>query len=179
MMQILISSTSSRRNSDSNNNINSHHSNKTILTLCVSSAVRNGSYDMVQLLIIGGAFVQQVCLKSWTATHEAAKVGCCDILLMLLRHGGQVNGRDGHGVTPLGVAAEYGQPGVLRMLIDHGNAHSLQFIDALLSQFLILTLCISKDMAAFCKCQISAVLMSVQLLEVTLSEGTQSCIVSL
>lgn len=29
---------------------------------------------MVSALIMGGAFVQQVCLTKWTATHEAAKV---------------------------------------------------------------------------------------------------------
>lgn len=29
---------------------------------------------MVLNLIMGGAFVQQVCLTKWTATHEAAKV---------------------------------------------------------------------------------------------------------
>lgn len=39
-----------------------------------SAAVRQGSYDMVLTLIMGGAFVEQVCLTKWTATHEAAKV---------------------------------------------------------------------------------------------------------
>lgn len=29
---------------------------------------------MVQSLVVGGAFVEQVCLTQWTATHEAAKV---------------------------------------------------------------------------------------------------------
>lgn len=88
----------------------------------LSTAVRNSYYEIVQALIIGGAFVEQVCLKSWTATHEAAKVGCSDILMMLLRHGGKVNGRDGHGVTPLGVAAEYAHPEILRILITNGKA---------------------------------------------------------
>lgn len=37
-------------------------------------AVRQSSYDMVSSLIVGGAFVEQVCLTKWTATHEAAKV---------------------------------------------------------------------------------------------------------
>lgn len=37
-------------------------------------AVRQRSYDMVLCLIMGGAFVEQVCLTKWTATHEAAKV---------------------------------------------------------------------------------------------------------
>lgn len=38
------------------------------------AAVRRRSYDVVLCLILGGAFVEQVCLRKWTATHEAAKV---------------------------------------------------------------------------------------------------------
>jgi len=37
-------------------------------------AVRQRSYDMVSSLIMGGAFVEQVCLTKWTALHEAAEV---------------------------------------------------------------------------------------------------------
>lgn len=46
------------------------------VTLCFLHfvAVRQKSYDMVLTLIMGGAFVEQVCLRKWTATHEAAKV---------------------------------------------------------------------------------------------------------
>lgn len=77
---------------------------------------------MVLALILGGAFVEQVCLKKWTATHEAAKVGCADILMLLLRHGSKVTARDGHGVTPLGIAAEFGHADILEILIQNGNA---------------------------------------------------------
>ncbi|XP_070785243.1 ankyrin repeat and SOCS box protein 15b [Enoplosus armatus] len=84
-------------------------------------AVRQRSYDMVLSLIMGGAFVEQVCLTKWTATHEAAKVGCPAVLLLLLRHGAKVTARDGHGVTPLGIAAEYGNTEALDILIQHGG----------------------------------------------------------
>ncbi|KAF7655310.1 hypothetical protein LDENG_00058160 [Lucifuga dentata] len=84
-------------------------------------AVRQRSYDMVFTLIMGGAFVEQVCLTKWTATHEAAKVGCPAILMLLLRHGAKVTARDGHGVTPLGIAAEYGNTEALDILIQHGG----------------------------------------------------------
>uniref|UniRef100_A0A672JMH0 Ankyrin repeat and SOCS box containing 15b n=1 Tax=Salarias fasciatus TaxID=181472 RepID=A0A672JMH0_SALFA len=84
-------------------------------------AVRQSSYDMALSLIMGGAFVEQVCLTKWTATHEAAKVGCPAILMLLLRHGAKVTARDGHGVTPLGVAAEYGKTDALDILIQHGG----------------------------------------------------------
>ncbi|CAK6970702.1 ankyrin repeat and SOCS box protein 15b [Scomber scombrus] len=84
-------------------------------------AVRQQSYDMVLSLIMGGAFVEQVCLKKWTATHEAAKVGCPAIMMLLLRHGAKVNSRNVHGVTPLGIAAEYGSTQALELLIHQGG----------------------------------------------------------
>ncbi|XP_033471045.2 ankyrin repeat and SOCS box protein 15b [Epinephelus lanceolatus] len=84
-------------------------------------AVRQKSYDMVFTLVMGGAFVEQVCLSKWTATHEAAKVGCPAIMMLLLRHGAKVTARDGHGVTPLGIAAEYGNAEALEILIQHGG----------------------------------------------------------
>ncbi|XP_042154003.1 ankyrin repeat and SOCS box protein 15 [Oncorhynchus tshawytscha] len=84
-------------------------------------AVREGSYDMVSTLIICGAFVEQVCLKKWMAIHEAAKVGCSAILVLLLRHGAKVTAVDGHNVTPLGIAAEYAHVEVLDILIKNGG----------------------------------------------------------
>ncbi|KAM6961524.1 ankyrin repeat and SOCS box protein 15b [Tautogolabrus adspersus] len=84
-------------------------------------AVRQKSYDMVLTLIMGGAFVEQVGRTKWTATHEAAKVGCPAVLMLLLRHGAKVTARDSQGVTPLGIAAEYGNAEALEILIHHGG----------------------------------------------------------
>uniref|UniRef100_A0A3B4FNM5 Ankyrin repeat and SOCS box containing 15 n=1 Tax=Pundamilia nyererei TaxID=303518 RepID=A0A3B4FNM5_9CICH len=84
-------------------------------------AVRQRSYDMVLSLIMGGAFVEQVCLTKWRAIHEAAKEGCAAIMMLLLRHGAKITSRDGHGVTPLGIAAEHGNSEVLDILIHHGK----------------------------------------------------------
>ncbi|CDQ74925.1 unnamed protein product [Oncorhynchus mykiss] len=76
---------------------------------------------MVSILINCGAFVEQVCLKKWMAIHEAAKVGCSAILVLLLRHGAKVTAVDGHNVTPLGIAAEYAHAEVLDILIKNGG----------------------------------------------------------
>lgn len=84
-------------------------------------AVRVRSYQMVSALTTHGAVVDQVCSKRWTALHEAARVGCIDILMLLLRRGGQVSVRDVNGVTPLGVAAEYANLEVLQVLIELGE----------------------------------------------------------
>lgn len=42
--------------------------------------------------------------------------------MLLLRHGAKVTARDGHGVTPLGIAAENGNAEALEILIQHGKA---------------------------------------------------------
>ncbi|KTG47683.1 hypothetical protein cypCar_00001850 [Cyprinus carpio] len=55
------------------------------------------------------------------AIHEAAKVGCTDILTLLLQNGGNVLETDEHGVTPMGIAAEYGQAEALDILIHYGG----------------------------------------------------------
>ncbi|XP_034540783.1 ankyrin repeat and SOCS box protein 15 [Notolabrus celidotus] len=83
-------------------------------------AVRAGSYRMASTLITGGARVEQVCLKKWTAMHEASRAGCAHVMELLLQKGGQVSETDQHGVTPLGIAAEYSHPEVLELLIKHG-----------------------------------------------------------
>lgn len=39
----------------------------------------------------------------------------------LLRHGAKVNSRDGHGVTPLAIAAEHSNTEALDVLVQHGE----------------------------------------------------------
>lgn len=84
--------------------------------------MRAGSYQMTHILVAHGAWVEQVCRKNWTAMHEAAKVGQVDILMLLLRNGGQVNHRDVTGVTPLAVAAEHGHFHITEILLHCGQS---------------------------------------------------------
>lgn len=41
--------------------------------------------------------------------------------MLLLRHGAKVSSRDGHGVTPLAIAAEHGNTEALDVLVQHGE----------------------------------------------------------
>ena len=54
--------------------------------------------------------------------HEAARVGDGDILMLLLRNGGQVNLKDVTGSTPLAVAAEHGHFHIAEMLLSCGKS---------------------------------------------------------
>lgn len=81
---------------------------------------------MASVLIEYNCTVNQMCVKRWSAMHEAAKQGRHDIVALLLKNGGNVNQRDGFGVTPLGVAAEYGHCEVLEHLIHKGALAALQ-----------------------------------------------------
>ena len=99
------------------------HRTRCICELCciVHAAVTQGSYEMVGILILNGALVEQICLRKWTAMHEAAKVGCSDVFMLLLRNGGQITQKSGHGVIPLGIAAENGHADVMDIIIKEGE----------------------------------------------------------
>uniref|UniRef100_A0A673HS82 Ankyrin repeat and SOCS box protein 15-like n=1 Tax=Sinocyclocheilus rhinocerous TaxID=307959 RepID=A0A673HS82_9TELE len=97
------------------NRINSKNESPLLL------AVRTDSFEIAFTLISRGASVNQACPKKWTAVHEAAKVGCTDILTLLLQHGGNVSETDEHGVTPMGIAAEYGQAEAQDILIHYDS----------------------------------------------------------
>lgn len=87
--------------------------------------MKKGSYDMVFTLLKHNSSLDQPCIKRWSAMHEAAKQGRKDIIALLLNHGGNVHLRDGFGITPLGVAAEYGHCDVLEHLIHRGTGKGI------------------------------------------------------
>ncbi|XP_026058614.1 ankyrin repeat and SOCS box protein 15-like isoform X1 [Carassius auratus] len=95
-------------------------------------ATQAGLVEIVRTLLEHGASPNRInsknesplllaCPKKWTAIHEAAKVGCTDILTLLLQHGGNVSETEENGVTPMGIAAEYGQAEALDILIHYGG----------------------------------------------------------
>lgn len=87
--------------------------------------MKAASLEITQLLVAHDTWVEQVCRKQWTAMHEAAKVGNVDILMLLLRNGGQVNQKDVSGGTPLAVAAEHSHYHIIEILLNCGQSGEL------------------------------------------------------
>uniref|UniRef100_UPI00358EA935 ankyrin repeat and SOCS box protein 3 isoform X2 n=1 Tax=Myxine glutinosa TaxID=7769 RepID=UPI00358EA935 len=85
-------------------------------------AVEQGSNDVVQTLIAGGASVHGAQHWSgWTLLHQAAWKDHINLLNLLLRHGCYPEARDECGLTPLFVSAQYGQVRCLRRLIPQAS----------------------------------------------------------
>lgn len=94
-----------------------------IQNMFCATAVRTDSFEIAFTLLSRGASVNQVCFKKWTAVHEAAKVGCTDILQLLLQRGGDVSEVDQNDMTPMEIAAENARAEVLDILIHYGKTH--------------------------------------------------------
>lgn len=65
------------------------------------------------------------------------KEGCPTILTLLLRHGAKVTSMDVHGLTPLGIAAEYGNADALEILIQHGDKHLIYCLFSWVRSYLL------------------------------------------
>ncbi|NXG77356.1 ASB3 protein, partial [Baryphthengus martii] len=84
-------------------------------------AVENGHADAVKLLLQHGANVEGPhCWSGWNSLHQASFQGCTEIMKILLEKGASKECQDDFGITPLFVAAQYGQLESLRLLISHG-----------------------------------------------------------
>ncbi|NXY88601.1 ASB3 protein, partial [Alcedo cyanopectus] len=84
-------------------------------------AVENGHADTVNLLLQHGANVEGPhCWSGWNSLHQASFQGCTEIMKILLEKGADKECQDDFGITPLFVAAQYGQLESLRLLASHG-----------------------------------------------------------
>lgn len=81
------------------------------------AAVR-GPREAVEMLIRAGAEVNAWCVQMDTPLGAAAAAGKIDIAEALLDAKADVNG--GKGMPPLALAAKYGQPDMIRLLVKRG-----------------------------------------------------------
>lgn len=95
-------------------------------------AALNGSSDLAQVLITKGADVNKT---GWAPLHYAATRGHLQMLSLLLENYAYIDAASPNGTTPLMMAAFYGTPQAVKLLLDAGadplikNDQSLTAID--------------------------------------------------
>ncbi|KAM4623963.1 ankyrin repeat and SOCS box protein 3 isoform 3-T4 [Polymixia lowei] len=94
-----------------------------------SIAVDGGHKEIVELLVSKGAEVNRTHTAScWTCLHQAVYKGQSEIVRILVSVC-QLEALDDHKITPLFVAAQYGQQECLEILVDAGANVNAQAAD--------------------------------------------------
>src|ERR1700676_1315825 len=89
-------------------------------------AAKNGSAQMIEILLKAGAVVNATDDHGTTALMTAAASGSADAVKMLIDHGADVNAREGtHGQTALMFAAALNRDAAIRTLLEHGADPSI------------------------------------------------------
>lgn len=84
-------------------------------------AVGSGHTDVIKLLLQHGANINGPhCWSGWNSLHQASFQRHPEILKLLLDKGANKESEDDFGITPLFIAAQYGQLECLRILISYG-----------------------------------------------------------
>lgn len=95
-------------------------------------AALNGQLDLAQLLITRGADVNK---PGWAPLHYAATRGHLAVMNLLLEHHAYIDASSPNGTTPLMMAAFYGTPSAVKLLLEAGadpllkNEQALTAID--------------------------------------------------
>ncbi|XP_026171563.1 ankyrin repeat and SOCS box protein 3 isoform X2 [Mastacembelus armatus] len=93
------------------------------------AAVDGGHKDVVELLVSKGAEVNRTHTAScWTCLHQAVYKGHHEIVRILVNVC-NLEARDDHRITPLFVAAQYGQQECLEILVNAGANVNTQAAD--------------------------------------------------
>jgi ankyrin repeat protein len=89
-------------------------------------AARFGQPESIAVLVKSGADPNvEWGVNEWTVLMHAIHKEQRRAVLALLNNGANANLAGGHGVTPLIMAAGYGQTDIVRILLEHGaNAHA-------------------------------------------------------
>lgn len=90
--------------------------------MCVCSvAIRSGCVDLVKLLLLQGAKVDQEGRHGRRPLHEAARLGKAATVALLLEAGAHPDPRSHYGLTPLALAAQAGHLEVVEALLARGE----------------------------------------------------------
>lgn len=94
----------------------------------LATAALEGSADVMELLIAGGAEVNCQIDEYYrcTALMMASQKGFCDVMEILITAGADINLQDKNGITALMYAADCGQYDAVKMLLDAGADASIR-----------------------------------------------------
>ena len=81
-------------------------------------AVKEGHFDMCQMLLEHEADVHAQDSKGNTPLHSALSGDHLEIARILLEHNAEVNSRNENGSTPLLLASQFGSPHLMQLLLD-------------------------------------------------------------
>lgn len=80
-------------------------------------ACLKGQLDVAMLLISKGADVNK---PGWAPLHYASTHGHLDVMRLLLEHHAYIDASSPNGTTPLMMAAHYGTPSAVKLLLEAG-----------------------------------------------------------
>jgi uncharacterized protein len=86
-------------------------------------AVFRGQMELVKLMIDKGADVNKT---GWTPLHYAATTGHVPLINLLLENHAYIDAESPNKTTPLMMAAHYGTPGAVKLLLEEGADPSLK-----------------------------------------------------
>ena len=95
-------------------------------------AALSGQIELARALIKRGAHVNKT---GWTPLHYAATKGHLDLIQLLLENYAYIDAESPNGTTPLMMAARYGSPAAVKLLLEEGadpllrNQQGLNAID--------------------------------------------------
>lgn len=87
-----------------------------------SAAIRSDRIDLVRLLLLQGATVDQEGHHGRRPLHEASRLGKAAMVTLLLEAGAHPDPRSHYGLTPLALAAQGGHREVVQALLERGEA---------------------------------------------------------
>lgn len=88
------------------------------------SAIRSDRSDLVKLLLLRGANVNQEGCHGRRPLHEASRLGKGALVTLLLEARAQPDPRSHYGLTPLALAAQGGHAEVVETLLKRGEGDS-------------------------------------------------------
>lgn len=94
------------------------------LELEFKTAVLHGKIDKVKELLGMRVYAEPNSIHEWNALIAASANGHGEIVMLLLKHGSNVDSQDSFGNTALMYASRYGHLEIIKTLIGHGSVIS-------------------------------------------------------